>query len=118
MKRMHQLAALAALTITIATGCTTPSGGGSGGGQALDCDRARQLYAAYQASLDVREPSEDEVKAARAAGTFLAAWCGWAPPTTVKLLKRDASGAVIQETPTNSNPEDRNGVPILYPPHE
>lgn len=115
MKRLNQLAALAALTVTLATGCKTPSGGG---GQALDCDKARQTYALYQASLEVREPSEDEVKAARIAGLFLAAQCGWQAPFEIKNVRRDSSGKIVAEAKSKGMPQDRNGVLILIPPHE
>jgi len=41
------------------------------------CDNAKKLYEAYQASLLVRQPSADEVKAAQVAASFLTLYCGW-----------------------------------------
>lgn len=111
---MNTLAALAALTIALATGCGTTSDGG----QAFNCDTARDAYELYQASLDVREPSDDEIKYARLAGAFLAARCGWVAPKTVKSLKRDADGNFVAAIESKEPPKDSYGVPILYPPHE
>jgi len=110
---MNTLAALAALTLALATGCGTTSGGG----QVLDCDKARETYALYQASLEVREPSEDEIKYARLAAAFLAAKCGWTPPKSVSVVGSRSKGGETTIVTTQAG-EDANGVPILYPPHE
>lgn len=108
---MHTLAALAALTLTLATGCGTTSGGG----QVLDCDKARETYALYQASLEVREPSDDEIKYASAAGNFLAAYCGWQAPQTVAIVGNKKKGGETTII-THQVAEDAHGVPVLIPP--
>lgn len=66
------------------------------------CDKARAVYTTYLAVSAVRNPSADEVAAAKAAGAILTAWCGWETP---------ASGAA-----TRGKTTDKNGVPILIPP--
>lgn len=112
MNTLKTLAALAALTLAI--GCTT-TGGGGGSGAMLDCDKAQQTYRLYLASLDVREPSEDEIKAARAAGNFLAAYCGWQAPQTVAIVGNKKKGGETTIV-TRQVANDANGVPVLIPP--
>ena len=111
MNTLKTLAALAALTLAI--GCTTTGGGG--GGAALDCESAQRNYRLYLATLDVREPSEDEIKAARAAGNFLAAYCGWQAPQTVAIVGNKKKGGETTIV-TRQVAEDANGVPVLIPP--
>lgn len=59
------------------------------------CETYLSAYELYQASLSAgREPSKDEVTAAKAAATFLTIYCGWSRTRGV----------------------DVNGVPELAPP--
>lgn len=66
------------------------------------CDNAKAIYTTYLAVAAVRDPSSDEVAAAKAAGAILTAWCGWETPS---------AGAA-----TKGRGTDKHGVPILIPP--
>lgn len=81
------------LTITLAAllvGCGTTSPTND----VLTCDRARQIYELYQASLLVRQPSDDEVRAAQVAAAVLTVQCGW----------------------TRTRSVDGHGVPVIVAP--
>ena len=84
------IAAVIVGAILLVMGCTSLPGPGSD-----ECARAEAVYTAYILSLEFREPTEDEVIAARIAAALLTAQCGWS------------------EIPTRAL--DAHGVPILTP---
>lgn len=59
------------------------------------CASYRQIYEMYQASLLVREPSEDERRIAAAAAVFLTAYCGWTAAATDRGISTDPYGVPI-----------------------
>lgn len=88
-----------ALFVAQITGCAT-KGGGSWSPE--DCAKAQAVYEAYKVSLAFREPSKEEVIAARIAALFLASKCGWTDLTAAS--RGEPAGG------------DENGVPIVVPP--
>lgn len=72
------------------------------------CERFQQVYTAYQASLAVHVPSNDERNAATAAALFLAAHCGWTPQLNNASDVRDFNAPVCAS--------DAWGVPIVMAP--
>lgn len=55
----------------------------------------RTVYELYQSSLLVREPSKDEIAAAKAAAAFLSLYCGWQTSSTERGLNTDVNGVPI-----------------------
>lgn len=69
------IALLAAIAIA---GCTSQPGGTGGIPPKEDrCAAYANALALYQAATVFRDPTEDEIKGAKAATAFLAASCGW-----------------------------------------
>lgn len=93
------------LAVFIQTGCKTGDGTTDTGGFGFNCETAQKAYATYQAIIQagVYEPSEDEVKVAKAAGVFLNVFCGWTHPAATKAAK------------SSLPKEDKRGVLILVP---
>ena len=106
---------LAIIPLAIATGALAASllfgnGCASGGASQVfnpeNCSKAKLAYELYQATLEVRDPSKEEIMAAKIAAAFLAAQCGWTQETSPA-----ARGTRGFELAT-----DTNGVPIVHAP--
>lgn len=97
--KTHRIVALitAAMLILacILTGCA-----GNKVDRQQTCETAQAAYEAYQSTLPLREPTQEEIIAAAGAGVFLKMQCGWTSPKS-----RSQTPAV-----------DRNGVLVLSHP--
>lgn len=78
--------AISAIAVLPMVGCKTPS--------ADQCATYRAVYEAYQATLEIRQPSKEEIMGAKAAAAYLTVTCGW----------------------TATKGKDANGVPVIVPP--
>lgn len=94
---------LLAASLMFSTGCA--SNGGLVNPES--CAKAQKVYELYQASLLVRQPSADEVKAAKIAATTLTVLCGWTQAT----LPTPPGARGVPEPQV-----DENGVPIVLAP--
>lgn len=85
----------------------------------LNCETATKAYTMYLASLQVREPSKDEVKAASLAAAYLSAFCGWKPAESAPTPAAGPVQAIAPKSkaaaPNPSAPVDRFNVPVLTP---
>jgi len=111
MKNTIAIIALVAAAL-FQPGCSTTNTENVG----LNCETATKAYTIYLASLQVREPSKDEVKAAAVAAAYLSAFCGWKPaessPQPIGPVQ--ALAPKTKATPA-SVPVDRFNVPVLVP---
>lgn len=86
-------------------GCMTPAQ------KQWTCETAHAAYGAYQSTIAAgHKPSESEVYAAAAGGTFLTIYCGWTSPVVAEPVV--VRGAKVVTVPT----VDVNWVPVLVPP--
>lgn len=97
--------AVGALCISLLSAGCSSTGGGAG--NVLNCDNAKIAYELYQSSLLVRQPSKEEIIAAKLAGVFLAAKCGWTQATLPAAP--GARGVPVPQV-------DENGVPVVLAP--
>lgn len=114
MKKITIIAAVAALAVVFSA-CSTNDNADVG----LNCETATKAYTMYLASLQVREPSKDEVKAASLAAAYLSAFCGWKPAESAPPPAAGPVQAIAPKSkaaaPNPSAPVDRFNVPVLTP---
>ncbi len=97
MKPITRLAWLLAAVAILTTGCLTPQQ------QVWTCDRAREVFTAYQAAEASGVVTDQKVIAnAKVAAAYLASYCGWWNPRT-----RGLSGDPVK---------DAHGVLVVHPP--
>jgi len=107
------IAAVAALAVVLSACSTNNTDVG------LNCETATKAYTMYLASLQVREPSKDEVKAAALAAAYLSAFCGWTPAEPAPAAAPGPVQAIAPKSkaaaPAPSAPVDRYNVPVIVP---
>lgn len=108
------LAIAGIILVALTGGCATKP---DDGGVVTDerCAQARQVLNAYEASLAFREPSEDEVVAAKAAKAVLIMFCGEPGALIpVEAAKGDFATLPIPRQPQRIKTVDPSGVVTRY----